>query len=291
MLRHVGPWTCPKCSRICNCRCCHFPQPYQRKHRPAGPRVKAVDSRGSVYGFMDNVFDHKRGKRPTATIEDTSTLSQNSPQGQKRPRTESSDVFLDVWKQDRFRRPRSRLLTNRTSASPLELPPISELPGMGSTNSRVEAPVRISDLLVQQGSLPTDEGADRRAFTSPSSSAHNAFPRYEVMPRGFTVTPPRPEEARPHAVAGPQTSAAPGLGDIPSLEKRLEALRTYANDLLELSLTDSHAQVLDRIQQLQGQVEAAKRRKAEALLSGLRTDFPDLADVAMEEARRRGVLQ
>ena len=162
---------------------------------------------------------------------------------------------------------------------------------MGSTNSRIEAPVRISDLLVQQGSLPTNEGADRRAFTSPSSSAHNASPRYEARSGGITVTPTRPEEPRPHAVAGPQTSAVPGLGDIPSLEKRLEALRTYANGLLELSLTDSHAQVLDRIQQLQGQVEAAKRKKAEALLSSLRTDFPDLADVAMEEARRRGVLQ
>lgn len=161
---------------------------------------------------------------------------------------------------------------------------------MGSTNSRIEAPVRISDLLVQQGSLPTNDNVDRRAFTSPGSSAHNASPRHEARSDGITVTPTRPE-LRPHAVAGPETSAAPELGDIPSLEKRLEALRTYAKDLLELSLTDSHAQVLDRIQQLQGQVEAAKRRKAEALLSSLRTDFPDLADVAMEEARRRGVLQ
>lgn len=239
---------------------------------------------------MDNVFDHKRGKRPTAAIENTLTLSQDSPQGQKRPRTESSDLF-DIWNQDRFRRPRSRVLTNRTSTSPLELPPISELPGMDSTNFRIEAPVRISDLLVQQRSLPTNEGADRRAFTSPSSSAHNASPRYEARSGGITVTPTRPEESHTHAVAGPETSAVPELGDISSLKKRLEALRTYAKDLLELSLTDSHAQVLDRIQQLQEQVEAAKRRKAEALLSSLRTDFPDLADVAMEEARRRGVLQ
>lgn len=77
--------------------------------------------------------------------------------------------------------------------------------------------------------------------------------------------------------------------NIHDLESKLEALRGYANDILELSLVESHAKILDRISQLETEIEKRKRQKTELLLSRLDRDFPDLADLAREEARRRGV--
>jgi hypothetical protein len=73
------------------------------------------------------------------------------------------------------------------------------------------------------------------------------------------------------------------------LEKRLEALRRYADDLLELSLVESHAKLLEKITAYETQIEQIRRRKAERLFSNLNRDFPDLANVAIEEARRRGL--
>jgi uncharacterized protein Yka (UPF0111/DUF47 family) len=76
---------------------------------------------------------------------------------------------------------------------------------------------------------------------------------------------------------------------IPVLEKRLDALRRYADDLLELSLVESHAKLLEKITAFETQIEQIRRQKAERLFSNLNRDFPDLANVAMEEARRRGL--
>ncbi|KAL4906262.1 hypothetical protein BDW74DRAFT_167386 [Aspergillus multicolor] len=70
------------------------------------------------------------------------------------------------------------------------------------------------------------------------------------------------------------------------LENKIKALRGYADDVLELSLMESHARILDRISQFEAERAQRKRRKTELLLSRLDRDFPDLAALAREEARR-----
>ncbi|RDW86537.1 uncharacterized protein DSM5745_03179 [Aspergillus mulundensis] len=112
----------------------------------------------------------------------------------------------------------------------------------------------------------------------------------------FYLPPPTPFAATPdeHVPrAHPDRDCTQGdtsdEESIQELENKIKALRGYADDFLELSLMESHARILDRISQFEAELEQRKRRKTELLLSRLNRDFPDLAAIAREEARRRGL--
>jgi hypothetical protein len=75
-------------------------------------------------------------------------------------------------------------------------------------------------------------------------------------------------------------------GAIPAMQRRLHTLRQYADDLTKLGLIESCATIEERISKLNAELEQLKRSKAQKLLRNLNRDFPNLADVAKEEARR-----
>ncbi|KAL2860596.1 hypothetical protein BJX68DRAFT_225679 [Aspergillus pseudodeflectus] len=73
------------------------------------------------------------------------------------------------------------------------------------------------------------------------------------------------------------------------MEGRLSTLRRYADDITELGLDESRAKIEERLTQLEAELEQQKWTKAEKPLKFLNRDFPDLAGVAIEEARRPGL--
>ncbi|KAF5858510.1 hypothetical protein ETB97_004306 [Aspergillus alliaceus] len=277
-LRNEDSWSCPKCSQICNCRCCHFSRPYQSKDKPIRARIKPVDPRGRVSGFVDNVFDQKRGKKAISATKSASPQNTMYPRGQKRPKPQNDDdnkqsLFKAVHPYSESAQPahnrRSDTLTDVDGS--LHRPPRAS--SIGSFNSKGQ--LRISDL-VEDRILP-DSSLPRSQHVQPHVS-------FSSTPENVAYRHPREPNSHNANVSNSDNEES-----IPSLERKLSALRQYAEGLLELSLIDSHAKVLDKISHLEGQIERQKRQKAELLLSGLNRDFPDLADIAMEEARRRGI--
>jgi hypothetical protein len=81
------------------------------------------------------------------------------------------------------------------------------------------------------------------------------------------MTSPRgPENAtflgqdEPHETMSAESTSADDES-IPSLEKKLEALRQYVAELLELSLVESHGKILERIGQLRRRLRDDDRRR------------------------------
>ncbi|KAE8146561.1 hypothetical protein BDV25DRAFT_162242 [Aspergillus avenaceus] len=259
-LRNMDSWACPKCSQICNCRCCHFPHPYQSKAKPVRARIKAVDSRGRISGFVDNVFDQRRGKRAITSTQSMLLHPAEEAHGPKRPRMQSDDKSSVPHG---LVNPSLESLANSRNGS-----------SVGSLGSKGQ--LRISDLV------------EDRAYPDPSFSRSHRVQTHVLS----HSTPEDPSYQRPRELSSYNASTFPASNEeenIPSLEKKLAALRKYADDLLELSLVESHAKVEEKISELETQIERRKRQKAETLFNSLNRDFPDLATIAMEEARRRGI--
>ncbi|KAL2814234.1 hypothetical protein BDW59DRAFT_177975 [Aspergillus cavernicola] len=297
-LKTGDSWLCPKCSQICNCRCCHFPQPYQSKDKPVRARIKPIDPRGRILGFVDNVFDQKRGKRASLVASpqpsDNNNISPSSPRGSKRPRihTENEEPGKSPWGNgasipvisagpSRHRSDVSEVFSSTNVATPTQ---DRNSASIGYTPSRTFDPLGPfrSDKVESQNPLAAAPGQS-------SSSRPTHYP-YLPPPSSYSVSQ---DETVPRGHTNSRDdSKAEGLDleeDIRVLERKLAALRGYADDLLELSLVESHAKILERIVQFEAEIEQRKRRKAEVLLSNLNRDFPDLADLAREEARRRGL--
>ena len=226
---------------------------------------------------MDNVFDQKRGKRAVTITQSASSQSTLEPRGQKRPRTPNNDGYERslheaVHSSESVDPSQIRRLDIVTDVDvPHSLPMRGS--STGSLNSKGQ--LRISDL-VEDRSSP-----DRSFHRSPHVQDH--------VPR--SSTPDNTAYRYPHEPKNHNENNLNPIDEenILSLERKLGSLRQYADGLLELSLIDSHAKVLDKISSLEAQIERKKRQKAELLFSGLNRDFPDLADIAMEEARRRGL--
>ncbi|OJJ76065.1 hypothetical protein ASPBRDRAFT_38440 [Aspergillus brasiliensis CBS 101740] len=270
-LRNTDPWVCPKCSHFCNCRCCHFPLPYSSKDKPVRARIKSIDPRGRVMGFTDNVFDQKRGKRASLTTPSASLLPEVPSRAQKRPRTQVSDEVAELPRQQED----YSTFTNRgviQSQSTEDTIHTNPHPYAMSRSIGPKGQLRISDLVEEHG--PAESEPPFQA------SFRHASPLLSLTPGDGAFRRPTNE---------PSVPATPDEASISSLGRRLEELRRYADELLDLSLVESHAKVLEKISQLQSQIEERKRRKAEALFDSLDRDFPELATVAREEARRRGL--
>lgn len=300
LLRNKLPWNCPKCSHICNCRCCHFPRPYKQQHRPPGTRIKAVDPRGSTYGFMDNVFDISRGKQKEIEASTPAANGVSSPgttlRGQKRRRGSGED-HLDsssvnsgpqpvaghdgeTGRQSRpaFVRRISLTAGTRDSIDQTQVPDYN--------NSRPGESIRIENLLsTDTPSLSSGTRGHRMLTSSNSLPAFPHTPVHTIV--DSSIESPQPQTNQTSLTAD-EINATPntrGIEKIKSLQEKLEALFSYADDLLELALVDTHARVLHRAHQLEAQISEAKRQKAQLLFSKMRSDFPDLADLATEEAR------
>ncbi|KAL5045631.1 hypothetical protein BDW71DRAFT_183586 [Aspergillus fruticulosus] len=275
-LKNPEDWICPKCEQVCNCRCCHFRQPYQSKDKPGRVRVKSIDARGRILGFVDNVFDQKRGKRASQAISSTFSQPQHSPRRAKRSKLHTDEDSRQSW-------PHTRSCAV-VSAEP------SQTRRLGISHSpSINIPTPVGNNL---------HDSSTRAFNPlapfccenqvvPAPEGHSA--RYAYLhPPTLTATPDE-SVSRRHIERNRNGGDAPDNESIQELENKLTALRGYADDVLELSLVESHARILDRISQVEAEIEWQKRRKAELLLSRLNRDFPELADLAREEARRRGL--
>ncbi|KNG87688.1 hypothetical protein ANOM_003907 [Aspergillus nomiae NRRL 13137] len=156
-----------------------------------------------------------------------------------------------------------------------DVPPGLPMRGSSTGSFNSKGQLRISDLVEDRSSPDKSFHHSRHveAHIPLSSTPKNTPYRYPHEPNNHIANAPNPIDEE----------------NIPSLERKLGALRQYADGLLELSLIDSHAKVLDKISDIEAQIERKRRQKAELLFSGLNRDFPDLADMAMEEARRRGI--
>lgn len=226
---------------------------------------------------MDNVFDQKRGKRAVSITQIASSRSTLEHRGQKRPRLPNNDGHERSLHEAIHSSESVDPSQNRRSdiVADVEVPHSLPMRGSSTGSFNSKGQLRISDL-VEDRSSP-DKSFHRsphvQTHISLSSTPDNTAHRYPHEPNNHNENIPNPIDDE----------------NIPSLERKLGALRQYADGLLELSLIDSHAKVLDKISSLEAQIERKRRQKAELLFSGLNRDFPDLADIAMEEARRRGI--
>lgn len=64
--------------------------------------------------------------------------------------------------------------------------------------------------------------------------------------------------------------------ELATLESQLHRLRQYAEELLSLSLHESHQLLQREIQSLEQRVLSIKRERSEKLLHGLESEFPAL---------------
>ncbi|KAH2146996.1 hypothetical protein KXV68_002989 [Aspergillus fumigatus] len=254
------------------------------EERVHGARIKPADPRGRIMGFVDNVFDQKRGKRASAGAQVTPS-QMTSPQARKGPRSNSSEGFEQgALARSRISRTGDTEPLGIVRSEPNELrsrgtaqPNIHLAKVHSYGNSWPKGQLRICDLVESRVESAAAEGNSRNHTTQYQPAAHPEIPNRRDQS-------PREENCSPSS-----TFTSTSEESIPVLEKRLEALRRYAGDLLELSLVESHAKLLEKISAYEIQIEQIRRRKAERLFSNLNRDFPDLANVAMEEARRRGL--
>ncbi|KAL3464401.1 hypothetical protein BJX64DRAFT_254903 [Aspergillus heterothallicus] len=278
-------WDCPKCSQICNCRCCHFPKPYQSKDKPVRDRIKSIDPRGRIIGFADNVFNQKRGKRASLVTSNGSPQPETPSRGVKRP------LVHDESERSSWQEGEAIFAANLGSSHSrrLDVPAIrsTKLATLDTNPSRYH-PVTFDP----PRRLHMNHHDETRSLTSEQSSRQVGIYTQSsnfLMP---TVLPGSRNGSSHRGYLAPSKEDADGRntsGGIYVLERKIDALREYAYGVNELDMVESHAKIMERISQLEGELEQLKRRKAETLLANLSRDFPDIAEVARDEARRRGI--
>ncbi|KAL3493627.1 hypothetical protein BJX62DRAFT_223676 [Aspergillus germanicus] len=230
---------CPRCSHICNCRCCHLSEPYQNKDKPLRARIEPIDPRGRMLGFVDNLFDQKRDKR--ASLHTTESKS-------------ADDSVLN---------PRDSTTPDRNN--PKHTPRVSDPPFR--SDNQVETQILTPEQSSRQLSRSTQD-------LNISLQASSTDTRDKSVSRRYSV----PSEEVIDNTDNP--------GAIPAMERRLHTLRQHADDLTKLGLIESCATIEERIAKLNAELGQLKRSKAQKLLRNLDRDFPKLAGVAKEEARR-----
>jgi hypothetical protein len=75
------------------------------------------------------------------------------------------------------------------------------------------------------------------------------------------------------------SSPPPILAALPTLESKLLRLRHYADELLSLSLHESHRLLQCEVRHLEEMLLMAKKERSERLVRGLEAEFPNLVDV------------
>ncbi|KAK2810706.1 hypothetical protein FQN50_002749 [Emmonsiellopsis sp. PD_5] len=115
---------------------------------------------------------------------------------------------------------------------------------------------------------------------NPSSHTHT----HTIPP----LDPPHPPNDSP--TSSPRTTTTnttTSTSHLPNLESRLLRLRQYADELLALSLHESHRMIQQEIRHVEESVQLAKKDRSERLLRGLEMEFPNL--VGLREGIRREV--
>ena len=320
VIRHSGLWTCPKCSEMCNCRCCHFSTAYVKAEKPASKRrVKPADPRGKTMGFTDNVFDQKRGQRSSSGGSDgkLSDLS-NSVQisGQKRQMSMSSLAAREPpMRKVEFTTPErdgvgpeyvldgQYAFTTHHRPGGLPNPRVNDsgptLPGIANLAQHHDSLANLRD------ATGTATGESVKTLASAAAS-HGRGPTLTQTNPNSSILPPlsafdvpdRYHVSMQNSKQGgdPDSPASGGLSKETSVvdavivlkETRIAKLRRYGDELLQLGLADSHKMLMEELAALEADLRAAKKQKSAALIENLWMEFPSLADVARKEVEKLG---
>lgn len=79
--------------------------------------------------------------------------------------------------------------------------------------------------------------------------------------------------------------------EIAVLGSQIERLKRYPEQVLSLSLVESHAKLQEELVALKQKLAQKKLVKAEEIISQLAEDFPDIAITARKELERRQDIQ
>jgi Zinc-finger domain of monoamine-oxidase A repressor R1/Zinc finger, ZZ type len=320
VIRHSGLWTCPKCSEICNCRCCHFSTAYAKAEKPASKRrVKPSDPRGKIMGFTDNVFDQKRGQRignaaPNGNPSDLPSVSQVS--GQKRrismsdltnqgrplrtlefpalePENTGPEYVLDAHFASATRHRLGGLSSNGSSDAGPTLPGIASLPQhhVSSANSRVATGTSTGEGMKTLASAAASHG--RTSALSKTSSVPSSLPPLTTFDihNPYNASTQNGKQRRDlNQSLSVDSSKDTSIVDaaIAQKENRIAKLRRYGDELIQLGLKDSHKVLSQELLALEADLRAVKKQKSAALIENLRMEFPGLADVARKEVEKLG---
>jgi len=320
VIRHSGLWTCPKCSEICNCRCCHFSTAYAKAEKPASKRrVKPSDPRGKIMGFTDNVFDQKRGQRignaaPNGNPSDLPSVSQVS--GQKRqismsdltnqgrplrtlefpalePENTGPEYVLDAHFAFATHHQLGGLSSNGSNDAGPTLPGITSLPQhhVSSANSRVATGTSTGEGMKTLASAAASHG--RTSALSKTSSVPSSLPPLTTFDihNPYNASTQTGKQRRdlnqsPSVDLSKDTSIVDAA--IAQKENRIAKLRRYGDELIQLGLKDSHKVLSQELLALEADLRAVKKQKSAALIENLRMEFPGLADVARKEVEKLG---
>lgn len=312
LVKQGGLWTCPKCSEICNCRCCHFATAYEKHEKPASKRrVKANDPRGKVMGFADNVFDQKRGSSRGSSA---GVLSAAQIVGKKRPleptmHTPNSQAgsLLPTPEPDRGIREPSEFavqphFTNHNL--PQLLPSVKSFVDTKPfvTNSPEDRTVRLptsntpnfgSSPLVQNNislsgsinTLPpmlsrTGYANTTQTGSATTSSGHSRSGSSFI----HTVTTSTQPDTSPSISMGPDksptkpvatlTSASTMVIDssIAEIESKIQTLRKYDEEFATLKLEDSRKLLHTQMEALQRELAIKKRERGMSLMERLQRE-------------------
>lgn len=320
VIRHSSLWTCPKCSEICNCRCCHFGTAYVKAEKPASKRrVKPSDPRGKIMGFTDNVFDQKRGQRISngaspGKPSEPPHISQLA--GQKRQLTVSDlttpmrplrklefptpepdhagpEYVLDAQFALATHRRLGGVSAQGSNEAGPTLPGIASLPQHlgASVSSRAERGGSTGEGMKTLASAAASHG--RAPALSKINSATSALPplaSFDIPDQYHTLTQNGNcrGDVDPSLSVGSSKDILAVDTAIAQKENLIAKLRMYGEELLQLGMQDSHKRLSEELLKLEADLRAAKKRKSAVLIENLRMEFPGLADVAMKEVEKLG---
>ncbi|PGH17871.1 hypothetical protein AJ80_04695 [Polytolypa hystricis UAMH7299] len=126
--------------------------------------------------------------------------------------------------------------------------------------------------------------------SGPSQPSHSGAGPSGINPLPLSIPqPPTSTEtlSNPSPTSSPQATPT---NHLPTLESQLVRLRQYADELLSLSLHDSHRLLQQEIRRLEDRLLLAKRERSERLVRALEVEFPNLASVREGVKREGGKL-
>lgn len=295
VLRHNELWTCPKCSELCNCRCCHFSTAYVKSEKPASKRrVRAADSRGKNVGFADNVFDQKRGRRESQHSENGSLGGVSQLAGRKRPLAASASgmgngspatpmrkLDLPTPEPDYSNHGYSKY-GDSFASSGRALPGVKSI-AEGSMmisppddrSSRVSISPGLGSLASTMRMTP-----DRANTLPPIASMGMSQPGYAASmngSNGMHLPGPSPKTstlALLNESIHADTKSPTALLDasIKELEGQIENLRKYEQEFIDLGLEDSRKMLSHQVQELEDKIRRKRREKGVVLIEKLKRE-------------------
>lgn len=278
-------------------------------------------------GFTDNVFDQKRGQRHSSGQESSSSAQATTQKGHKRqlsltelanpvdssPTHRKLELPTPEPELNGIKRaaeyaldpnyaftPRSRVDPNGSSGSS----------SISNSVAHLLEPSPRSSMTSEQ-ETPRKSGDGMKALATAAASKGNmSTPQFDTILSPITPIAPQPNglENKPaslsryhlgstdlptpvstHTASSPEKAAAIDES-ISQLEDQIGRLRRYGDELLELSLHDSHRMLSDQLSTLETSLKAKRREKSTMLINKLARDFPSLADATRREVEKLGYV-